>query len=156
MLGRGLEVLHAYDRARKSGMKHSVAVREAADFVRQRQQMPVSETEVRRILAKYRPRNSRSTLVVDYSRIDGIEAENTRAILAHLQALTAGKDVPPPVLKPVPNGNAAASETSCAGGTGGALPLAKFTARIAQRPNYLRHNAKAPKKKPGTEIPSKK
>src|SRR5271169_6805728 len=56
-------VMSAFDDARESGEKHSAAVTQAVDDVRQSHPgMPVSETEVRRSLATYRPRNSRTTL----------------------------------------------------------------------------------------------
>jgi hypothetical protein len=55
VLGRETYVLYAYQQAREAGQKHFVAVQEAVIFVQQNLPgMPISDTEVRRILAKWR------------------------------------------------------------------------------------------------------
>src|SRR5438309_2090070 len=52
MLGREVIALGAYDEARRRGEKHVVAISEAVSAVRDcDSKMPISETEVRRILA---------------------------------------------------------------------------------------------------------
>ncbi len=54
MLGRVIFVLNAYHEARSSGLKHSSAVTEAVAAVkRTHPNMPISETEVKRVLANY-------------------------------------------------------------------------------------------------------
>lgn len=56
-------VMCAYDEARGRGEKHSTAVQHAVDSVKQcNREMPVSQTEVKRILATWRPRGSRIIL----------------------------------------------------------------------------------------------
>jgi hypothetical protein len=55
MLRRITLVLRGYQKAREAGVKHSVAIQEAVRHVRETEpQMPISETEVRRTLARYR------------------------------------------------------------------------------------------------------
>jgi len=63
--------LSGYDEARQRGEKHIVAISEAVSAVRKCDpQMPVSETEVRRILAHWRPsRTNANTLLPEPSRI---------------------------------------------------------------------------------------
>jgi|SRR5579872_2598172 len=47
--------LYGYQQARAAGEKHACAVQEAVEYVRKKApMMPISETEVRRILAQYR------------------------------------------------------------------------------------------------------
>jgi hypothetical protein len=56
---RMISVIDAYNKARKSGEKHSSAVTEAVAAVRaQWPEMPISETVVKRILAEYYPKGS--------------------------------------------------------------------------------------------------
>jgi hypothetical protein len=51
--------LFAYERARELGEKHSVAVTEAVKYIRQTApRMRISETEVKRIVAYWRPKGS--------------------------------------------------------------------------------------------------
>jgi hypothetical protein len=55
---RAAIVMYAYDEVRKSGQKHCVSVTQALEFVRHGDfEMPISETEVRRILATFDLRN---------------------------------------------------------------------------------------------------
>jgi len=59
MLLRAAWVLEAYDGARKNGLKHSGGITEAVNSVRQKHpEMPISETVVKRILARHRPKHS--------------------------------------------------------------------------------------------------
>jgi hypothetical protein len=61
-------VVYAYDRARKAGEKHEAAVDEAVKFVRTRKaKMPISGTEVKRILADWRPSRKPRVLLVSKS-----------------------------------------------------------------------------------------
>ncbi len=51
-------VLHAYNEARSFGCKHSCAVTEAVETVKKIwPDLPISETEVKRILAKFQPKS---------------------------------------------------------------------------------------------------
>jgi len=64
---RAAIVMCAYDEARENGQKHSVAVRCAVDSLRQCSlEMPISETEVKRILSTFRPR--RSGIILRFER----------------------------------------------------------------------------------------
>jgi hypothetical protein len=59
VLGRDTRALYAYERAREKGEKHCVAVSEAVKHVQQTAPwMPISETEVKRILSYWRPKGS--------------------------------------------------------------------------------------------------
>jgi len=65
MLIRVTYVLYAYKRARDAGLKHFAATLEAVKFVRQQEpSMPISETEVKRILAEWRSNRRKSVLSV--------------------------------------------------------------------------------------------
>jgi len=55
MAFRTLSILEAYQQSRKTGTKHSSAVREAAETVHNALQVNVSETEVKRIIAEWQP-----------------------------------------------------------------------------------------------------
>lgn len=60
MFGRAARILYVYNEARKSGIKHSCAVRETvAALKNENPDMPISETEVKRVLAKFQPRGAR-------------------------------------------------------------------------------------------------
>lgn len=53
---RAMFALYGYNEARAAGIKHSSAVTEAVSVVRSRcPGMPISETQVKRILAEYQP-----------------------------------------------------------------------------------------------------
>jgi hypothetical protein len=59
-------VLYAYKQARDAGLKHLAATLAAVEFVRQTApSMPISETEVKRILAERRSKRSASVLSVE-------------------------------------------------------------------------------------------
>ncbi len=65
MLERGMEALYAYDEARRGGQKHSAAVRSAVEAIRAKYpRMPISETEVKRVLAQWRPQGGRIGILV--------------------------------------------------------------------------------------------
>jgi hypothetical protein len=65
MLGRTLQVIFAYNEAKASGMKHSSAVTAAVEAVKKVwPEMPISETEVKRILATWQPKGSSLALKV--------------------------------------------------------------------------------------------
>lgn len=65
MLQRVTLVVYAYGRAREAGDKHFAAIQAAVRYVRKTAPgMPVSETEVRRILAVWRSNQNLSALSV--------------------------------------------------------------------------------------------
>jgi hypothetical protein len=65
VLQRETLALFAYERAREAGEKHCVAVSEAVKYIRQTApRMRISETEVKRIVAYWRPRGSTRCLRV--------------------------------------------------------------------------------------------
>ena len=58
MLKRDTIVLYGYQQARGAGEKHSVAIQEAISFLRELEPgIPISATEVKRIVARWRPRH---------------------------------------------------------------------------------------------------
>ena len=66
MLGRVTLAVYAYDLATGAGEKHSVAISEAVQYIRHTApRMRISETEVKRIMADWRPKGSASCLFVD-------------------------------------------------------------------------------------------
>jgi len=65
MINRSTVVVYGYDEARKRGEKHLTALQEAVACVRKEfPGMPISETEVRRVLAKWRPRGKEHTVLL--------------------------------------------------------------------------------------------
>lgn len=125
---RAARVMYAYDEARERGDKHSVAVRDAVELLKQSNpEMPISQTEVKRILAAWRPRNAGTIL-----RFECKILTDEDVIKRHhfdLEQLTAlqGKS-----------------------GTRSEVPtnqkltrsIVSLTGSFAERPNYPRHNRK--------------
>ena len=75
MLMRATTAFYAYDEARRRGEKHSAAVQETVRRIQmeevkirtsenEEKKMPISETEVKRILAAWQPRNQTVGLIV--------------------------------------------------------------------------------------------
>ena len=63
---REILAVHAYGRARDRGEKHSIAISEAVEYIRAiAPAMRISETEVKRIVAKWRPQQGAFCLFVD-------------------------------------------------------------------------------------------
>jgi hypothetical protein len=62
MVTRAMKAVYAYQHAREAGTKYSAAVREAVASVRN--QFPMSEIELKRILAKWQPKNARVVFLV--------------------------------------------------------------------------------------------
>jgi hypothetical protein len=126
---RGAMAMHGYDQARERGEKHSVAVREAVDFVKHcHPGMSISEAEVRRTLAASRPRDSKTILRFERKNLTEDDIKKHRSIreqIASLQEEKGLKSGVPPNSDP----------------RDGAV----FTIRIGTRPNYPRHNRKNPK-----------
>jgi hypothetical protein len=65
MCGRSVLALYAYDESRKKGAKHIIAIQDAVDYVRRvRPDMPISETEVKRVLARWRAPHLQKVVLV--------------------------------------------------------------------------------------------
>jgi len=123
--------LCAYDEARGRGEKHSAAVRDVVQFVKQRNpEMHISETETKRILAAWRPRGSQTILRFDHSSMSEEDLKRRRWILEQLAMLRGKKSL---TLPTPPNYDLARN-------------VAAFKFRLAERPNYPRHNPKNPTK----------
>ena len=124
-------VMSAYDEARASGQKHSAAVTQAVDYVRQRgSEMPISETVVKRVLATFRSRNSHSILQFKRVTLDDSELMTQRNVLEQASADLRGKKglrKPLPSIEDLPKSRTA------------------YTFGYADRPLYPRHNRKIPK-----------
>jgi hypothetical protein len=122
-------VMSAYDAARQSDEKHSAAVRQAVEFVKQRHpEMRISETGVKRILAEFRPRASQTT-ILRFDRVTMTDAERVRYRLIRERAAAHQEHdskVPAPTTSHSPT------------------PVTKYMIRFAARPNYSRHNRKDP------------
>jgi hypothetical protein len=122
---RALMVIHAYSKARAEDQKHSAAVREAVNFVRQQDpRMHISETAVKRILAEFRSQDSQIALKVEYQILEGEEAARRRSFLAQMADLSGAKS---PALSADQNLR---------------KPLKRFTFGFGKRPTHPRHNAK--------------
>ena len=122
---RAGSVICAYDEARERGEKHSVAIGLAVDFVRKIQpQVPISEAEVRRVLAKLRPKSSSTILRFERaspSEDDQIRHREFREELANLNEKKGLKLPIPP------------KEISTS-----------IIVRLGERVDYPRHNRKTP------------
>lgn len=127
--GRAALVMAAYDEARRRDGKHSAAVTFTVEEVKQRfPKIPISETEVKRILATFRPKGSRIILRFERSTLTAEEVEERRRIRDYVASLPESKGL---VLPPPPTCDRPKSLTT-------------FKIRFAERPNYPRHNAKKP------------
>jgi len=123
-------VMGAYDAARENGQKHSAAVAQSVEFTRQHYpEMRISETGVKRILAKLRPRKSQTILLFERSTPSEEELAKFRCIQEQLRALQQEKGL----RLPEPSGVDAAK------------PVTIYKIRYVERPNYPRHNRKTPK-----------
>jgi hypothetical protein len=121
-------VMSSYDEARENGQKHSVAVAESVEFVRQRfPRMRISETAVRRILAGWRPRESQTILRFECSTLTEDELVKFRWIQQQLGALRQESGLPAPSDFSAPKS------------------VMTFKIRFGERPNYPRHNRKTQK-----------
>ena len=120
----------AYDEARGRGEKHSGALEEAVSFVKElHPEMSISEGEVRRILASWRPRNAGTILRFEQSVPTEPEIEKWRRIRESLAALHESKGPTSPVPpKASPPRNA---------------KIVKI--RFGERPNHPRSNSKIQK-----------
>jgi hypothetical protein len=127
---RAAIVISVYDQARQRGEKHSVAVREAIDYVRQNwTDLAISESEVRRILGGYRPRGSISVLLFQPSVLSVEDVKTNRWIRDQLKTLQGTKGI---TLPDIPDYSRSRNRIV-------------LTIRERVRPQYPRHNRKTPK-----------
>jgi hypothetical protein len=124
-LWRSLVIFNAYSKAREVGLKRSAAIRETVDAVRQRfPGMRISETEVKRVVAKFSPRGSSIALWVEDSPLEGDEAAIRRRRDAEFMEHAGIK-------RPVSMNDSELRK-----------PLKRWTFGFHAKPNYPRNNAK--------------
>jgi hypothetical protein len=122
--------MSVYDEARENGQKHSVAVAQTVYFIKQRHpKMRISETEVKRTLAKFRPRNSQTILRFERSMLAEEGLVMFRQIQERLGALHQKEGLSLPAPSDV----------------GATKPVTTYKIRFGERPIYPRHNRKTPK-----------
>lgn len=127
MLLRTVMVLAAYDRARKRGEKHSVAIAETVLAVRTwAAEMPISETEVKRVLAEFRAKDSTSALIIKQGIAQPPEADSWFDDLKWAAEESRG------TLK-LPSFSHQSNPPR----------VRKFTIHVGPRPCYPRHNSKS-------------
>jgi hypothetical protein len=127
---RGGIAMSTYDKARKNGEKHSAAVAQTVEFIKQHYpMMRISETEVKRTLAGWRPRGSHTILRIECSTLVGEEVAKHYLIEAQPAAMSQE------------NGSKLAAPSDVI------LPKSITTYKMyfSERPNYPRHNRKLPK-----------
>ena len=118
-------VMCAYDEARERGDKHSVAVRGAVEHLKKSSPgMPISETEVKRILAVWRPRNAGTILRFERKILTEEDIKSHCWLQEQLAVLQGKRDLKLEV--PTNLGRLTGS----------------ITVRFAERRNYPRHNRK--------------
>lgn len=121
---RAATAICGYDEARARGEKHSVAVVEATDFVKKLHPgMPISESEVKRALATWRPRGSSTILRFERSSPSEEDGSNYRWVREQIARLEEKRGLKLPVL-------------------GNREITTKLIVRVGERPNYPRHNRK--------------
>jgi hypothetical protein len=122
---RTLKVIEAYSKAREEGHKHSAAVKEVVKFLRQLYpKESISETEVKRVLAEFRPQDSRVELMAEYRVREGEDAAGRRSFLTQNPESTGTKSATKLSYKILPK------------------PLRSFEFGFRRRANYTRHNAR--------------
>src|ERR1700676_3612310 len=118
-----------YDEARESGQKHSVAVGQTVELIKQRYPtMRISETLVKRILATWRPRGSHNILlfkVKTRNREELAKHRNDAQLAAMSQEKGSKLSAPSDVVLP--------------------SSVTTFGMTLGERPTYPRHNRKPPK-----------
>ncbi len=124
---RALMIIDAYSKARAEGTKHSVAVRETVEAIKKLAPgMPISETEVKRVVAELSPRGGPIALTVEASVLEGEEAARLRRFHADMLEQTGIKEIT----------NQPDSDPQ--------RPLKRFAFGFDTKPRYPRHNAKTP------------
>jgi hypothetical protein len=128
--GRAAQVMCVYEEARARGDKHSVAVAYAVDVLKRlNPEIHISGTEVKRILATWRPKDSHTILRFQRRILDEEGMEKHRWILQQIAMLPGNEGLK----LPEPPKDDQRQDISV------------FTMRFAERPNYPRHNRKNPK-----------
>jgi hypothetical protein len=91
ILERSMVALHGYDQARRAGEKHSAAVTAGTEAVRkQLPKMPMSETEMRRVLAHHWGNKQGVILAPLQDRVlDSAETERYILMQEHAQKMIA-------------------------------------------------------------------
>lgn len=124
---RAARVMCAYDEARERGDKHSVGVGDAVEHLKQSNPgMPISQTEVKRILAVWRPRNAGTILRFERKVMTEEDIKRHWLILEEFAKLQEKKGL----TSEVPTNHKLTR------------PIVSFAFRFAERPNYPRHNRK--------------
>jgi hypothetical protein len=127
--GRILLVIDEFDRLRSSGDKHSAAIADAVVNLKKRcPGFNVSESEVRRILARYRPKGARG-LVLTAIRLSPAELEQLEAASDQMCELARDLKLPPGWKLEVPPSKWKAKQV--------------YLIAFAPRPQYPRSNARA-------------
>jgi hypothetical protein len=122
---RAARVLCAYEEDRERGDKHSVAVRGAVEHLKQSNpDMPISETEVKRILPVWRPRNAGTILRFERKILTDEDVKSHCWLQEQLAVLQGKRDLK----LEVPTNLGRLTES--------------ITVRFAERPDYPRHNRK--------------
>ena len=127
---RAATVMSLFDDARKNGQKHSAAVAQSIEVIKQRHpMMRISESEVKRILAAWRPRGSHTILRVECSTLSKEEIAKRYCSESQPAALSEkkGSKLPAPSDVILPK------------------PVTTYKMYFGERPNYPRHNRKPPK-----------
>jgi hypothetical protein len=121
-------IVSAYDEARESGQKHSIAVTQAVECLKQHQpEMPISETVVRRTLATFRSRDSQTTLRFKRSAVGKRQLARLRSMLKQAHDRQSEIGLPAPSIQNLPKN------------------LTAYKFGYAKRPHYFRTNRKNPK-----------
>jgi hypothetical protein len=123
-------VMHWYDEERTIGQKHSAAVAQTVELIKQNHpMMRISQAEVKRILAALRPRGSHTILRFEGSTLRGEELAKHCRIEAQPAVVSKKKGskllAPADVILP--------------------KSVTTYKMYIGERPNYPRHNLKPPK-----------
>ena len=123
-------VMTSYDEARKNGQKHSAAVVQTVELIKQSNpMMRISKTEVKRILAAWRPSGSHIILRIECSMLSKEEIAKQYCSEPQPAAMSQkeGSQLPAPSDVMLPKS------------------ITTYKMHFGERPNYPRHNRKPPK-----------
>jgi hypothetical protein len=125
--GRLAKVSSAYDELRENGEKHSSAVTGVVAHLRQSSpEMPISETGVKRILSKFRPKEGGAILRFERFPMTEEDINRYRAVFEQAAAALENMGLRLPQM-PVYDKTRRRD---------------KFLIRFSERPKYPRHNGK--------------
>jgi hypothetical protein len=128
--GRAAVVICAYDEFRKKPEKYKEAIKETvASLKRSNPKMPISNSEVNRILARFRPKGSKIVLLFERSRLSEEDIKKYRAVFEQAAAWHEEIGTTLPQLPALNEKHG----------------REKFLIRFSERPDYPRHNRKSPK-----------